>query len=253
MFTYLFKISYDGSKYYGWSKQNSKKLKTIQGLIEKKLSFIFHQEICILGASRTDKGVHAHGQLFILKSSINLNLIKFKKTFNKIFQLDSIYCLSIFKFKKQVNVFKNIYQKQYIYLINTNKTFNLFEKNYVFQYNKPIDKNKFQSIINIFQGQHNFFNFSGLKESENINSVRKIDQFIISKNKGILSIKIRAKSFIRYQIRKMIMATLFCYNQKIDKLTLINWLKTSDQSNRFNFKISACGLYLDWIRYRKKL
>ena len=59
--TYILLISYDGTDYYGWQKQPDKP--TIQGVLEQNLFKIFNNpDIKTVGASRTDRGVHAIGQ-----------------------------------------------------------------------------------------------------------------------------------------------------------------------------------------------
>jgi tRNA pseudouridine38-40 synthase len=60
MFNYLIKIEYDGSKFVGW--QSQKNGVSVQDSIEKVLKKIFKTKIKILGAGRTDKGVHAFSQ-----------------------------------------------------------------------------------------------------------------------------------------------------------------------------------------------
>ena len=57
---YLVNLSYDGSHYYGYQVQNNKP--SIEGELEKNLSKIFNEKINTIGASRTDKGVHAYNQ-----------------------------------------------------------------------------------------------------------------------------------------------------------------------------------------------
>ena len=54
---YFFEISYDGTNYHGWQKQPNSK--TIQETIETCFSTILKQKIDIVGAGRTDAGVHA--------------------------------------------------------------------------------------------------------------------------------------------------------------------------------------------------
>ena len=57
MINYLIKIEYDGTNFVGW--QSQKNGKSIQDSIEKALKKIFKTKIRIIGAGRTDKGVHA--------------------------------------------------------------------------------------------------------------------------------------------------------------------------------------------------
>ncbi|MBI2608148.1 MAG: tRNA pseudouridine(38-40) synthase TruA [Deltaproteobacteria bacterium] len=54
-------IKYNGAKYLGWQRQKTRP--TIQRKIEEALYKIFHQKVIIYGASRTDAGVHAEGQV----------------------------------------------------------------------------------------------------------------------------------------------------------------------------------------------
>ena len=70
MFNYLMKIEYEGTNFVGW--QSQKNGKSIQDTIEKVLKKIFKTKIRIIGAGRTDKGVHAFSQYasFIIKKKI---------------------------------------------------------------------------------------------------------------------------------------------------------------------------------------
>ena len=60
MFNYLIKIEYEGTNFVGW--QSQKNGKSIQDSIEKALKKVLGSKIKIIGAGRTDKGVHAYGQ-----------------------------------------------------------------------------------------------------------------------------------------------------------------------------------------------
>ena len=70
MFKYQILIEYVGSNFRGWQIQ--KKGKTIQGLIQEKVSKLLKEEILIFGSGRTDAGVHAIAQSahFVCKNKI---------------------------------------------------------------------------------------------------------------------------------------------------------------------------------------
>ena len=59
-YNYLLKIEYDGTNFVGWQYQINGK--SIQEEIEKALSKLLSEKIRLIGAGRTDKGVHALGQ-----------------------------------------------------------------------------------------------------------------------------------------------------------------------------------------------
>ena len=74
MNNYLLKIEYDGTKFVGW--QSQKNGKSIQDVIERVLKKIFKSKIRIVGAGRTDKGVHAFGQYANFKTDKKIDLIQ---------------------------------------------------------------------------------------------------------------------------------------------------------------------------------
>ena len=80
MINYLLKIEYDGTGFVGW--QSQKNGKSIQDIIEKALRKVIKSKIRIIGAGRTDKGVHAFTQYANFKTK--------KKIENKIIFLNSI-------------------------------------------------------------------------------------------------------------------------------------------------------------------
>jgi len=55
-------VAYDGTDFFGWQVQPA--LRTAQGVIEEKLTWLLREEVRLSGAGRTDKGVHASGQVF---------------------------------------------------------------------------------------------------------------------------------------------------------------------------------------------
>ena len=57
MFRYQILIEYVGTNFRGWQIQ--KKGKTIQGLIQQKISYLLNEKIILFGSGRTDTGVHA--------------------------------------------------------------------------------------------------------------------------------------------------------------------------------------------------
>ena len=98
---YLLKIEYDGTSFVGWQYQ--KNGISIQEKIEKALSKVFKSKIKIIGAGRTDKGVHALGQYANFKVKENIeNEKKFLNTINFFLKKNLI---SITKIKKKTPTF----------------------------------------------------------------------------------------------------------------------------------------------------
>lgn len=73
MVLYRCRVIYDGARYHGWQRQKGTPL-TIQQKLEEALGRILQQKISVIGASRTDAGVHALGQVahFAARKRVNL-------------------------------------------------------------------------------------------------------------------------------------------------------------------------------------
>ena len=100
MFKYQLLIEYEGTNFRGWQIQ--KKGKTIQGLIQEKISKILKEKIILSGSGRTDTGVHALEQSahFECKKRI-INYDKFLKSTNHFLNKDLVTILKIKKKKPE--------------------------------------------------------------------------------------------------------------------------------------------------------
>ena len=101
MFKYQILVEYVGTNFRGWQVQ--KKGKTIQGLLQEKISKILREKIILFGSGRTDTGVHAFEQSahFECKKKID-NLDKFLKSINHFLNKDLV---TILKIKKKIIIF----------------------------------------------------------------------------------------------------------------------------------------------------
>ena len=83
-------LEYDGTHYHGWQTQPN--LPTIQSTIEDALSKLTKTSIQIIGAGRTDTGVHAEGQVANFHTDSQIPVIAFQKGLNAIMPRDIVIC-----------------------------------------------------------------------------------------------------------------------------------------------------------------
>ncbi len=237
MSNYKVKVSYDGTNYSGWAKQNDN-IKTIQNEIELTLSNIFQKEINIFASGRTDKYVHAIDQCFNFKVESNIPVASIKKICNSKLEKD-IRINSIQIVDDKFHSRFSIISKVYLYKINVGK-YNLFERNHVYQYNKDINLSKIKKAMKLFIGENNFLSFS---TTEVENTIRKIESFTVSKKNNYVFFKIKGNGFLRNMVR-MIIACILNYNQdNISHQEIINLLKNPKKGSSID-KAPGCGLYL---------
>lgn len=214
-FYYLFCFQYLGFRYHGWSKQVGHK--TVQGTIEEELiALLGNENFKSLGASRTDSMVSAHENYFelILEESIK-NLDEFILLLNQKLPPD----IKILKGRVVDSDFKIIQaakQKDYHYYFSFGEKLHPFCSPYMAMINEELDIELMKKAARLFVGEHNFSAFCyRLKEGQS--PVRLIDDASIEFNRDYVGaffpeqsfvFKVKAKSFLRHQVRLMMGALL---------------------------------------------
>ena len=192
-------FSYDGSKFCGFQRQN--KERSIQKEIEKALFSIYHEEILIKAAGRTDAKVHADGQ--VAHFDVKKLLPNLRKQLNDIL-LPDIFIYKLTKVKDSFHARHNVIKKEYIYKINLG-TYNPSLNDYMLQPRYKIDIKLLKESSKIFLGKHDFRNFvSGQRD----NYEATIDNIKIKKIFDILEIHFIGRGFYRYMVRNIVGAML---------------------------------------------
>ena len=216
---YLLKISYDGSKYFGFQRQND--LKSVQRDIELILSTFFHKEIIIKGAGRTDRGVHAKGQCAHFDVDTDFNTSELKRYMNK--KLDYAKIRSVTRVSDDFHARFSVLRKHYSYKISFNR--NDFNNDYCF-FQKNLDIKLMKKASKLFIGIHNFQNFVSGTRDDYTCIIYKIKFVYFNKH---LTIHFYGKSFYRYMVRNLVGALVDVGKGKAsneDILRLLNGEKT---------------------------
>ena len=239
----LCKVSYDGSNYYGFQKQNDRI--TIQSIIEECLKKITKKEVNISASGRTDAHVHAYGQMFHFDTDLNMNEINWYNALNSLLPKD-IRIKKVFFVEDGFHARFSAEKKNYIYKINMGE-YNLFEKDYISQVNKELNIDKLNEASSLFVGTHDFKNFCANSDKED-DYIRTIYDIKILKKDNYLSISFIGTGFKRYMIR-MLVGTLLEYEKgRID----LNYIKNRLDVLEFNntqYNAAPEGLYLNKVYY----
>lgn len=235
---YFLRISYDGSKFYGFQRQNTER--SVQSEIENELSSLFNEPIKIKGAGRTDRGVHAKGQCLHFDSLKEIDSTKIKKELNhNLINISVKECRIV---SDNFHARFSVKKKHYYYKISFNKKD--FNSEYVY-YHKPLDIKKMKEASKEFIGVHNFQNFvSG--ERDNYECI--IYRIKFRKFNNRLTIHFYGKSFYRYMVRNMVGALIDVGKGKNTKEDIVNLLN-SPKTDKMLSTAPAKGLTLDKIYY----
>jgi len=202
MFRYQILVEYAGTNFRGWQVQ--KKGKTIQGLIQNKISELLKEKITLFGSGRTDTGVHAIEQSahFDCKKKISKN-DKFLKSINHFLNKEGITILKIRKKNSNFHARFSAKMRIYKYIIINRLSRPVLEKNRAWHVMKELDLVSMKKGAKMLLGTKDFSTFraSSCRAKSPIKTM-KLVKVVSSKNKIIL--EFRSQSFLQKQVRSMV-------------------------------------------------
>ena len=246
MYNYQIKIEYDGTFFVGWQIQ--KNGRSIQEKIEKVFSKILKSKINLIGAGRTDKGVHAIGQYANFKINKPVKDIrKFLSSVNYFLNKHLISIIKITKKKLDFNSRFNAKERIYEYVIINRESNLSLDKNRAWHIKKKLDLTLLKKGAKILEGKHNFSTYRAASCSSR-SPIKKIN-FIKIKRKGTrIIIVFSSKSFLQNQVRSMVGCLMYlsCHKWNLEEF------KKSFKSKKRAMcapPAPAKGLYLYNVRY----
>ena len=246
MFNYLLKIEYDGTNFVGW--QSQKNGNSIQDSIEKALKKVLKTKVKIIGAGRTDKGVHALSQFanFKLKKKIE-DKKAFINSINFFLKKKLITILDIKEEKKNFHARFSAKLRTYEYLIINRQGSLSIDKNRAWHVKNNIDLKLMKKGAKILEGTQDFSTFRAASCSAK-SPIKKILPIKIKKLGNTISIKISSKSFLQNQVRSMVGCLKYL---STNKWSITDFKKAFKSKLRNNCAppAPACGLYLKKIKY----
>jgi tRNA pseudouridine38-40 synthase len=202
MFKYQILVEYVGTNFKGWQVQ--KKGKTIQGLIQKKISKILNEKILLIGSGRTDTGVHAIEQSahFECKNQIK-NFDKFLKSTNYFLNRDLVTVLKIRRRNKNFHSRFSAKMRIYKYVIINQLGGPVLEQKRCWHIIKPLDLKNMKEAAKKLIGTKDFSTFraSSCRAKSPIKTLISVK---IKSKKNRIEIEFISPSFLQQQVRSMV-------------------------------------------------
>ena len=202
MFRYQILIEYVGTNFRGWQAQ--KKGKTIQGLIQEKISKILKEKVILLGSGRTDTGVHAIEQSahFDCENQIK-QFDRFLKSMNHFLNKDGITILKIKKRNKNFHARFSARIRIYKYIIINRLGGPVLEKNRGWHIMRELDLIAMKKGAKKLIGTKDFSTFraSSCRAKSPIKTMKLVK---IRSSINRIEIEFRSQSFLQKQVRSMV-------------------------------------------------
>jgi tRNA pseudouridine38-40 synthase len=248
-------LEYDGTAYQGWQIQ--KEGITIQGILEEKILKITGEQSRVIGASRTDAGVHALGQVAAFMTESRLDPQTIKRALNAVLPHD-IRVLGASGADGSFNPRDDAAKKSYFYVITNQGISSAFLYRYSWLVQQQLELKSMRAAAQILIGRHDFSSFMGtgssIKNPEReifLLSIDKLDNidFMTAGMRGeFIKIRIEANGFLRHMARNIAGTLVEIGRGRISVDRISEILKSRDRKLA-GPTAPANGLFLERIVY----
>ena len=237
-------VAYDGTNYCGWQIQDNGV--TIEEILNKELSNLLKEDIHVIGASRTDSGVHALGNVAVFDTETRIPAEKISFALNQRLP-DDIRIQNSCQVKDDFHPRFCDTIKTYEYKIWNNRFPNPVVRLYSKFVYYNLDIEKMEKAAQYLIGEHDFKSFTKAN-SEIDDYVRTIFKTSVSKNEDIIKISIEGSGFLRYMVRNIVGLLIEIGEGKKNIKDVSTILEAKDRTES-SPTAPACGLYLNKINY----
>jgi len=243
---YFIEFSYNGKAYHGW--QNQPNAISVQQVLEEGLSTLLRAKIEVVGAGRTDSGVHASQMFAHFDASDEIDIKKLIYKLNSILPNDvSIH--EIYRVRDDAHARFDALRRTYHYRISTTK--NVFSSDFAYRLLLPLDVDKMNQASKILLGHNDFQCFS--KSNTDVKTYHcTIEKAEWIKKDGELTFVITADRFLRNMVRAIVgtLINIGLGKRKVDDLRTIMESKNRSEAG---YSVPAHGLYLVNITYPESI
>ena len=239
-------IEFDGSRYDGWQKQARKGSNTVQDKIEAVLEKMEGKPVELIGAGRTEAGVHAYAQVANFKTDSKLKMYEIKHYLNRYLPMD-IAVTEIELMQERFHASLNAESKIYLYRLSIAEVPSVFERKYVYHAFKKPDVDLMKQAALLMVGKHDFKNFSTVKKSKS--TVKEVYDIDIYDDGNEIQFTIHANDFLHNMARMMI-GTLIDIGLGNRKKEDVEKLLLGDNKVAASAPADPKGLFLQEVVYK---
>ncbi|MFY0680625.1 MAG: tRNA pseudouridine(38-40) synthase TruA [Thalassovita sp.] len=202
---YAFLIEYHGAPFKGWQRQID--LKTVQGCIETAMAKIEPGPHAVMGAGRTDAGVHAIGQVAHCDTVKNWTPFRLSEALNYHLKPHPIAIRKVARVAEDWHARFSAVERQYVFRMLTRRAPATHDAGLIWQVNQPVDLDLMREGASHLLGHHDFTTFrSTICQAKS--PMKTLDELSINEAEGWsgpeVRFFIRAKSFLHNQVRSFV-------------------------------------------------
>lgn len=246
-------IAYDGSTFHGWQKQKATcgepdviPVRTVASVVEHALVQVLKQPVEVVGASRTDAGVHAQGQVAHFDAASRVPEDRLAAAINSRLPND-VEVLNVEPAQPDFNAIRSAVCKQYRYRIFNSAHRPLGLRHLVWHCWRTLELERMQEAATRLVGRYDYRGFS-VVDQKRATTVRTIFSCEVARDDPELQIIVQGDGFLYHMVR-VIAGTLVEVGRGRFAAEVIDRILASQDRSLAGPTLPASGLCLEWIKY----
>lgn len=240
---YKLTVSYDGYNYMGFQIQNE--LDTIELELMKAFIKLLNVDVKIYPSGRTDRYVHANGQVCHVDLNIDIPEYGLMKGLNAYLPND-IYIKEVEKVNEDFHARFSAIKKEYRYYINI-KEYNPLTIRYL-PYIPNLNIEAMKEAVELLVGTHDFKGFASASIDERKPTIKTIYSIDVVNHGDKLEFIFIGNGFLKYQIRRMMGIIVEIGKGRFTKEKITEILESKNPADS-KYILDGCGLYLQKVYY----
>lgn len=238
-------LEYDGADLAGWQRQNDQR--TVQGHLEQALGRLTGQPVSVIGAGRTDAGVHARGQAANFRTSAPRTPDEIWKGANALLPPD-IAVIEVREVGWDFHARYDAQSKVYHYDLDLGPVRSPLKRRYAWRPPHPVDLGRVRSMLPDLIGRQDFacFQSTGSEVKTSVRTMTRADLIDLGPDAHRLAFE--ADGFLRHMVRAMV-GTLVYFSRPAAGVPCLVDVLASKNRDRAGPTAPPQGLCLDRVRY----
>lgn len=237
-------VEYDGTTFFGWQRLTGRP--TVQAAVERAASRVTGERLRIVGAGRTDAGVHALGQVATFKTQSQLVAGRFPAALNA-YLPETVRIVSAEDVDDRFHARFSATGRIYRYAILNRSAPSAILRHHAYHVSPPLDHDVMAAAAATLQGTHEFsaFRSAGSGERTTVCTLRRAH---VARSGDMVICTFEADRFLRHMVRLMVGMLLRVGQGKLTT-EAVEAILTSGRSEKAGPRVPAHGLYLVSVLY----
>lgn len=236
-------VEYDGTDYLGFQVQAQGR--TVQGEIETALAAVTQEKIRIVGAGRTDAGVHAQGQVIAFSTAWRHPIEELQRALNAVLPKD-IVVRELRPVAREFHPRFDAVSREYRYTIYNQPLRSPLVRRFAYHFPWPLDVAAMNEAAGVLVGTHDFASFGRAPQGDN--TVREVHRAQFALEEPFIYFDITANAFLHRMVRRLVGTLLLVGTGELSPNGFREILQSADQ-DKVGQAVPAHGLCLMKVNY----